>query len=52
MEEERLDDLQQTAEEPYRPRPKRQLVLAWVLIAVVLFAFFGTCYWMMNYGAG
>ena len=35
--------------EKYTPRPKRQLVLAWVLIAVVLFAFLGMCYWMVKF---
>ena len=34
----------------YTPRPKSQLILAWVLIAIVLFAFFGMCYWMVAYG--
>lgn len=38
--------------EPYTPRPKGHLVLAWALIAVVLFAFFGTCYWMVTFGRG
>lgn len=43
---------QQNIEEkkPYTPRPKYQLVIAWVLIAIVLFAFLGTCYWMVKYG--
>lgn len=36
--------------ENYTPRPKKQLVLAWILIAVVLFGFFGMCYWMVFYG--
>ena len=36
-------------QEKYRKRPVWQLILAWALIAVVLFAFFGVCYWMMNY---
>lgn len=36
--------------EPYTPRPRYQLVIAWVLIAIVLFAFLGTCYWMVAYG--
>ena len=35
--------------EEYRKRPVWQLILAWALIAVVLFAFIGVCYWMMNY---
>ena len=34
----------------YKPRPIGHLILAWALIAVVLFAFLGTCYWMINYG--
>ena len=37
-------------EKKYTPRPKGQLILAWVMIAVVLFAFLGTCYWMVFYG--
>lgn len=41
----------QTEEKPkYVPRSKGQLILAWVLIAIVLFAFLGTCYWMVAYG--
>lgn len=33
----------------YTPRPRSQRILAWVLIAVVLFAFLGTCHWLVNY---
>ncbi len=29
----------------YTPRPKRQIVLAWVLIAIVVFGVLGMCYW-------
>ena len=36
-------------EKRYIPRPKWQLVLAWIVIAVVLFAFLGTIYWMINF---
>ena len=32
---------------PYTPRPKGQIILAWVLLAVVLFAIGGMCYWQM-----
>ena len=32
---------------PYTPRPKSQIVLAWVLAVVVAMAFLGTCYWLM-----
>lgn len=37
-------DEQQT---PYTPRPKSQLVLAWILIAVVVLGILGSCYWQM-----
>ncbi len=37
-------------EKKYAPRPIGHLVVAWVLIAIVLFAFLGTCYWMIHYG--
>ena len=33
--------------EPYTPRPKSQIILAWILIAVVLFAIGGMVYWQM-----
>ena len=33
----------------YTPRPKYQIVLAWIGVAIVLFGFLGTCYWMVNY---
>lgn len=36
--------------EKYTPRPKGHLILAWALIAVVVFAFLGMCYWMINFG--
>ena len=29
----------------YTPRPKSQIVLAWVLIAIVVFGVLGMCYW-------
>ena len=47
---EMLEKLSQEAQKPqehYTPRPKSQIVLAWVLAAVVLFAFLGTCYWLI-----
>lgn len=36
--------------EKYTPRPMGHLILAWALIAVVLFGFLGMCYWMINFG--
>lgn len=41
---------QQTQTQPrgaYTPRPKRQIILAWVLIAVVVFGVLGMCYWQI-----
>ena len=31
----------------YTPRPKSQIVLAWVLLAIVIFAIGGMCYWQI-----
>lgn len=38
---------QQQEETHYTPRPKSHIVMAWALTAVVIFAFLGTCYWLM-----
>ena len=34
-------------DEGYKPRPKWQTVFALILAIIVVFAFLGTCYWMM-----
>lgn len=34
----------------YHERPRSQRIMSWILIAIVLFAFFGTCYWLINFG--
>ena len=51
---EQLEQESRKAAEPekqeYTPRPKSQIILAWILAAVVIFAFLGTCYWMAFYG--
>lgn len=39
----------QPNQEKYVPRPKWQLALAWIAVGVVVFAFLGTIYWMMNF---
>ena len=31
----------------YTPRPRYQIVIAWVLLAVVIFAILGSCYWQI-----
>ena len=31
--------------QPYTPRPKSQSIMAWVLLAIVIFAILGMCYW-------
>ena len=45
---EMLEKLSQDAQKPqehYTPRPKSQIVLAWVLIAIVVLGVLGMCYW-------
>ena len=38
----------ETEEKPhYTPRPRSQIILAWVLLAVVIFAILGSCYWQI-----
>lgn len=37
---------------PYVERPLMHRIVSWLLIAVVLFAFLGTCYWLAMYGRG
>lgn len=34
-------------EKHYTPRPKFHIIMAWVLLAVVIFAILGMCYWEM-----
>ncbi len=42
-------ETQPEEKEHYTERPKSHLILAWIAIAVVLFAFLGMCYWMVAY---
>lgn len=42
-------ELEEQKQLAYTPRPLGHRILAWVLIAVVLFAFLGTCHWLVNY---
>ena len=37
---------QENEKQEYTPRPKWQLVLAWLCAGAVLAAFLGTCYWL------
>ena len=41
---------QQEEKKEYHERPVSHRILAWVLIAVVVLAFLGTCYWLALYG--
>ena len=45
---ERLEHLSGAGQEKehYTPRPKHHVILAWVLLGIVIFAFLGMCYWM------
>lgn len=47
---EKLSQEVQPQKQDYTPRPKSQIVLAWVLAVVVVLAFLGTCYWLMYGG--
>ena len=39
---------QQNKEQPkYTPRPKSHVIMAWILLAVVIFAILGMCYWQI-----
>lgn len=39
---------QQEQEKPhYTPRPKSQVIMAWVLLGIVIFAILGMCYWQI-----
>ncbi len=49
-EENEYEDSTAENKNKYTPRPFGHLLLAWVLIAVVLFAFGGVCYWMVAFG--
>lgn len=39
-------------ESKYTERPLAHRLISWILIAVVLFGFIGTCYWLAFYGRG
>lgn len=41
---------QKQEKEPYTERPFSHRIMAWLLIAAVLFAFLGACYWIATYG--
>ena len=48
---EHISSNQQTEiKKEYHERPLGHRIISWVLIAVVLFAFIGTCYWLAFYG--
>ena len=34
----------------YQERPVIHRIVSWILIAIVLFGFLGTCYWLAFYG--
>ena len=36
---------QEDKQKKYCPRPKSQIVMAWILLGVVIFAILGMCYW-------
>lgn len=44
------EELKKEAANIYMKRPKGHLIIAWILVAIVVFAFLGMCYWMVAYG--
>jgi len=46
----RISDQNTEEKQTYTERPLRQRILAWILIAVVLFGFVGMCYWLAFFG--
>lgn len=47
MENEQNNELQQAQESKYTPRPKYQIILAWVLLAIVIV---GVILWLLEIG--
>jgi hypothetical protein len=45
LESESLKAQETEEKKHYTPRPKSQVVMAWVLLGVVIFAVLGMCYW-------
>lgn len=43
---------EQKEESTYTKRPLMHRIVSWLLVAVVLFGFLGTCYWLAFYGRG
>lgn len=39
---------QSRQEEPYVPRPKWQIVMAWVLFGIVVLGIINLCYWQIK----
>ena len=48
--QERLPDFPEAEEEKptYEPRPRWQIIWAWVLVVIVVVGFLGYCYWIAN----
>jgi len=47
---EELSKAEEKREQPCVERPLFHRILAWLLVAVVLFGFLGTCHWLATYG--
>ena len=41
---------QPEAPQGYEKHPLSHRIVSWILIAIVLFGFLGTCYWLAFYG--
>ncbi len=45
---EKLQAHMEKEEKPYVPRPKWQIVMAWVLLAIVILGVINLCYWQIT----
>lgn len=48
MESARTEYERQEQKEPYVPRPRWQIVMAWVLILIVVLGIINICYWQVT----
>lgn len=47
QERDQLHEHLEPEKEKYSPRPKWQLILAWVMIAIVVLGVINACYWQI-----
>ena len=45
---EKLQALMEEKNKPYTPRPKWQVIMAWVLLIIVILGVINICYWQLT----